>query len=102
MRRPGFTTEAVGLQPARHIAGFSIRNEEGTEILPIFDARVAPAGDSVILKLTGDVPERPSSGTAAVTTRTATSPTGWTWQHRCSARFRSTTGSEWGRGEDKG
>ncbi len=58
MRRPGFTTEAVGLQPARHIAGFSIRNEEGTEILPIFDARVAPAGDSVILKLTGDVPKK--------------------------------------------
>ena len=58
MRRRGFTTEAVGLQPARHIAGFSIRNEEGTEILPIFDARVALSGDSVVLKLTGDIPKK--------------------------------------------
>jgi hypothetical protein len=53
-----FTTDAAGLQPARHIAGFSIRNEEGTEVLPIFDARVALAGDSVILKLTGDIPKK--------------------------------------------
>ena len=89
--RRGSTTEAVGLQPARHIAGFSIRNEEGTEILPIFDARVALAGDSVILKLTGDLPKRPSSGTAAVTIRTATSPTASTWPRRSLGQFRSTT-----------
>jgi len=58
VRRHGFSTEAAGLQPARHIAGFSIRNEEGTEILPIFDARVASSGDSVILKLTGEIPKK--------------------------------------------
>jgi carbohydrate esterase-like sialic acid-specific acetylesterase len=54
----GAAVEGAGLQPARHIAGFSIRNEEGTEVLPIFDARVALSGDSVILKLTGDIPKK--------------------------------------------
>jgi sialate O-acetylesterase len=50
-------TSLVGLKPARHIAGFSIRKEDGTEIPLIFDAVVGGAHDTVILKLTGPVPE---------------------------------------------
>jgi sialate O-acetylesterase len=46
----------VGLRPARHIAGFSIRQEDGTEIPLIFDAAVGPTGDTVILKLAGPIP----------------------------------------------
>jgi sialate O-acetylesterase len=48
----------VGLQPDRHIAGFSIRKEDGTELPLIFDAAVGPARDTVILKLNGTVPEK--------------------------------------------
>lgn len=48
----------VGLKPARHIAGFSIRTEEGTEIPLIFDAAVGNARDTVILKLVRPVPEK--------------------------------------------
>jgi sialate O-acetylesterase len=48
----------VGLQPARHITGFSIRGEDGKEIPLIFEAAVGPSRDTVILKLTGDVPPR--------------------------------------------
>jgi sialate O-acetylesterase len=46
----------VGLRPARHVAGFSIRKEDGTEIPLIFDATVGSAHDTVLLKLTGPVP----------------------------------------------
>ena len=46
-----------GLQPARHIAGFSIRKADGTEIPLIYDAAVGPSKDTVILRLTGKVPE---------------------------------------------
>ncbi len=49
----------AGLQPPRHIAGFSIRQADGTEIPLIFDAVVDPkARDTVILQLTGPVPEK--------------------------------------------
>jgi sialate O-acetylesterase len=47
----------AGLQPARHIAGFSIRKADGTEIPMIYDAAVGPSKDTVILRLTGKVPE---------------------------------------------
>jgi sialate O-acetylesterase len=46
----------VGLRPARHIAGFSIRRADNTEIPLIFDAAVEPDGGTVVLKLTGDIP----------------------------------------------
>jgi sialate O-acetylesterase len=48
----------VGLRPLRHIAGFSIRKEDGTEVPLIFDAAVGNARDTVVLKLTGKVPEK--------------------------------------------
>ena len=41
------------LRPERHIAGFSIRKDDGTEIPLIFEAAVGQAQDTVILKLTG-------------------------------------------------
>ncbi|MHC5544855.1 sialate O-acetylesterase, partial [Singulisphaera rosea] len=41
---------------ARHIAGFSIRKEDGSEIPLIFDAAVGLSNDTVVLKLTGKVP----------------------------------------------
>jgi sialate O-acetylesterase len=47
----------TGLQPARHIAGFSIRKEDGTETPLIHDAAVGPSQDTVILKLTGAIPK---------------------------------------------
>jgi type 1 glutamine amidotransferase len=47
-----------GLQPDRHIAGFSIRREDGTEIPIIFEAAVGRARDTVILKLAGAVPAK--------------------------------------------
>jgi sialate O-acetylesterase len=50
--------EAAGLAPARHIAGFSLRNEDGAEVASIFDARVALSGDCVILQLNGDLPKK--------------------------------------------
>jgi sialate O-acetylesterase len=46
-----------GLQPARHITGFSICKADGTEIPMIYDAAVGPSKDTVILRLTGKVPE---------------------------------------------
>jgi len=46
-----------GLQPARHIGGFSIRKPDGTALPLIFDARVGPSQDTVILKLEGPIPE---------------------------------------------
>ena len=56
--RPGDAQAVVGLKPSRHIAGFSIRKEDGTEIPLIFDAAVGQARDTVILKLTGPCPRR--------------------------------------------
>jgi type 1 glutamine amidotransferase len=50
----------VGLKPERHIAGFSIRKEDGTNIPLIFEASVGKARDTVILKLTGRVPAKAS------------------------------------------
>jgi sialate O-acetylesterase len=52
---PGQTL--VGLQPARHVAGFSIRKDDATEIPLIHDAVVGPSQDTVILKLTGPIPK---------------------------------------------
>ncbi len=46
-----------GLQPARHIAGFSIRKDDGIEIPLIHDAAVGPSQDTVILKLSGAIPK---------------------------------------------
>ena len=48
----------LGLSPERHIAGFSIRKEDGTPIPLIFEAAVGKARDTVVLKLTGPVPEK--------------------------------------------
>jgi Carbohydrate esterase, sialic acid-specific acetylesterase len=45
-----------GLQPERHIAGFSIRAADGKEIPLIFEAMVGPSRDTVILKLAGPPP----------------------------------------------
>ena len=47
-----------GLKPDRHIAGFSIRKEDGTEIPLIFEACAGKARDTVILKLSGAVPPK--------------------------------------------
>ena len=46
----------IGLKPDRHIAGFSIRKDDGTEIPLIFEAYVGKARDTVVLKLAGTVP----------------------------------------------
>jgi sialate O-acetylesterase len=47
----------AGLQPARHIAGFSIRKDDGGEIPLIYDAAVGPSNDTVVLKLNGTIPK---------------------------------------------
>src|SRR5262249_34345783 len=47
-----------GLKPDRHIAGFSICKEDGTEIPLIFEACIGKARDTVILKLAGAVPAK--------------------------------------------
>ena len=47
-----------GLRPERHIAGFSIRKEDGTPIPSIFEAAVGKSRDTVVLKLIGPVPEK--------------------------------------------
>jgi sialate O-acetylesterase len=47
------TEHFEGLRPARHIAGFSIRKDDGTEISMIYDAAVGQSPDTVILKLAG-------------------------------------------------
>jgi hypothetical protein len=46
----------IGLVPRRHIAGFSIRRADDTEIPLIFDAAVGADGETVVLKLTGEIP----------------------------------------------
>jgi sialate O-acetylesterase len=51
-------SHGFGLKPDRHIAGFSIRKEDGTEIPLLFEACVGRAKDTVILKLAGAVPPR--------------------------------------------
>lgn len=48
----------VGLTPARHIAGFSVRDDAGKEIPLIFEAAVGSAKDTVVLKLIGPVPPK--------------------------------------------
>jgi type 1 glutamine amidotransferase len=50
----------IGLKPERHIAGFSIHKEDGTALPLIFEAGVGKARDTVVLKLTGAVPEKAS------------------------------------------
>ncbi len=56
---PGEST-GIGLKPERHIAGFSIRKEDGTAFPLIFEAGVGKARDTVVLKLTGPVPAKAS------------------------------------------
>ncbi|WZO98288.1 sialate O-acetylesterase [Isosphaeraceae bacterium EP7] len=46
----------LGLQPAHHIAGFSIRKADGAEIPLIYEALVGPSRDAVILKLASKPP----------------------------------------------
>lgn len=45
-----------GLMPRRHIAGFSLRKQDGTEYPLIYEAMVGSANDSVILKLDRSLP----------------------------------------------
>ena len=47
---------SVGLEPERHIAGFSIRDADGNLLPLIFEAGGSQSRESVILKLTGAVP----------------------------------------------
>ncbi len=55
---PGSAGEGprFGLIPERHIAGFSIRKQDGGEIPLIYEACVGRARDTVILKLAGTIP----------------------------------------------
>ncbi|HMC65279.1 MAG TPA: sialate O-acetylesterase [Gemmataceae bacterium] len=48
--------QEFGLKPARHIAGFSIRRGDDKELPLIFEAAVGPERDTVILRLTGEIP----------------------------------------------
>jgi type 1 glutamine amidotransferase len=48
----------VGLKPERHIAGFSIRKDDGTPLPLIFESVVGNAKDTVILKLARQVPDK--------------------------------------------
>ena len=54
---PGKQATMRGLQPARHVAGFSIRTADGSDVPLIFEAMVGPSRDAVILKFTGKIPE---------------------------------------------
>jgi type 1 glutamine amidotransferase len=61
----GMTTSAgemgsIGLKPERHIAGFSIRKEDGTALPLIFEACVGNARDTVVLKLDKPLLEKAS------------------------------------------
>jgi sialate O-acetylesterase len=47
-----------GLRPEHHIAGLSIRKEDGSEIPLIFEAAVGPARDTVVLKLANAIPPK--------------------------------------------
>jgi type 1 glutamine amidotransferase len=46
----------LGLMPEHHIAGFSIRKEDGGDVPLIFEACVGKARDTVVLKLAGAIP----------------------------------------------
>lgn len=46
-----------GLQPERHVAGFSLRKADGKEVPLIYEAMVNASRDAVILKLNGALPE---------------------------------------------
>ena len=50
----------IGLKPERHIAGFSIRKDDGTALPLIFEACVGKARDTVVMKLSGPIPEKAS------------------------------------------
>ena len=58
MARAWQTSSGIGLKPERHIAGFSIRKEDGTALPLIFEACVGKARDTVVLKLSGPIPEK--------------------------------------------
>ncbi len=47
-----------GLTPERHIAGFSIRKQDGAVIPLIYGAVLSPARDTVVLELSGPIPEK--------------------------------------------
>jgi Carbohydrate esterase, sialic acid-specific acetylesterase len=49
--------ESYGLRPERHISGFSIRKDDGTDVPLIFEATVGASKDTVILKLEGKIPD---------------------------------------------
>jgi len=51
-------TNGLGLKPERHVAGFSIRKEDGTALPLIFEAAVGKAKDTVVLKLDKRLPEK--------------------------------------------
>jgi type 1 glutamine amidotransferase len=53
-------SNGIGLRPERHIAGFSIRKDDGTALPLIFESGVGKARDTVILKLSGPLPEKAS------------------------------------------
>jgi Carbohydrate esterase, sialic acid-specific acetylesterase len=46
-----------GLIPERHIGGFSLRKDDGTEIPLIYDVAVGAAKDTVVVKLDNKLPE---------------------------------------------
>jgi sialate O-acetylesterase len=48
----------IGLRPERHIAGFSIRKEDGSLLPLIYEACLGTARDTVVLKLSGAIPEK--------------------------------------------
>ena len=50
----------IGLKPERHIAGFSIRKDDGTALPLIFEACVGKARDTVVLKISGPIPPKAS------------------------------------------
>jgi sialate O-acetylesterase len=58
-RRPAAAGPQLGgLRPSRHIVGFSIRKDDGTEVPLIHDAAVGQSPDTVVLKLVGKaIPE---------------------------------------------
>jgi type 1 glutamine amidotransferase len=53
-------SNGIGLRPERHIAGFSIRKDDGTALPLIFESCVGKARDTVVLKLSGPIPEKAS------------------------------------------
>jgi type 1 glutamine amidotransferase len=48
----------LGLRPEQHIAGFSMRKEDGSLLPLIYEACLGTARDTVVLKLTGAIPEK--------------------------------------------